>query len=98
MRNKEFDLILNRMCRRFEENEFNPDEWSYGYDIRLTFAFSEYFNSLEDYQIAEEFEDGDEDLEKTVKLRKYFNERLSLRLTENHKILMSNLMGGMIYE
>ena len=66
MRNKEFDLILNRMCRKFEENEFNPDEWSYGYDISLTFAFSEYFNSLEDYQIAEEFEDGDEDLEKTV--------------------------------
>lgn len=52
------------MCRRFEENEFNPEEWSYGYDISLTFAFSEYFNNLEDYQIAEEFEDGDEDLEK----------------------------------
>lgn len=97
MRNKEFDLILNRMCRGFEENEFNPDEWSYGYDIGLTFAFSEYFNSLEDYQIAEEFEDGDEDLEKTVKLREYFNERFSRRLTENHKILMSNLMEGMIY-
>ena len=72
MRNKKFDSILNRMCRRFEENEFNPEEWSYGYDISLTFAFSEYFNNLEDYQIAEEFEDGDEDLEKNRKIKKIF--------------------------
>lgn len=97
MKNSQFDLILNRMCKQFEETNFNPHEWSYGYDLSLSLAFDEYFGQLEDYQIAEEFEDGDEDLEQTQKLKEYFNLKLTQNLNENHKTLMSNLTGGLVY-
>lgn len=95
-RNPKFDNILNQQCRRFEENQFDRSEWSYGYDTSLALAFATYFENLDDWDVLEWFED-DSDLEQAEQLREYFNTRLDARLKENHKFLMSNLTGGLIY-